>query len=228
MTKVVLFLVLLTGTAGIQAQDCGGYFSFQKGLKFELTSYDRKDKPAALLKYQIIDYKPVNGGTSLVFSNETYDPKGKLLARGESFGKCIDGNYYTDVRNISSDMIPKAANLRMDITGDQLTYPAKMKVGDRLKDAAVTVKSSLESGMALMTLTANITGREVAGEETVETPAGTFECLRITYTINLRLMGNHTLKGTEYPAKGIGVVKSVQVNEDGRKQSSMMLTRLER
>ncbi|MEZ0607236.1 hypothetical protein ACAW74_01915 [Fibrella sp. WM1] len=228
MTRIILFLALLTGSIALRAQDCGSYFAFQKGLKFELTSYDKKDKPAALLKYQIIDYKPVNGGTSLVFSNETYDPKGKLLAKGESFGKCIDGSYYTDVRNISSDMIPKAANLRMDITGDQLTYPAKLNVGDKLNDASVTVKSSLESGMTLMTLTVNIVDRQVAGMETVETPAGTFDCVKITYTINMRLMGNRTLKGTEYLAKGIGVVKSEQVNEKGQKQSSMMLTKLEK
>ncbi len=228
MIRIFLLLALLTGSITVHAQDCGGYFAFQKGLKFELTSYDKKDKPAALLKYQIIDYKPVNGGTSLVFSNETYDPKGKLLAKGESFGKCVDGNYYTDVRNISSDMIPKAANLRMDITGDQLTYPAKLNVGDKLKDASITVKSSLESGMTLMTLTANIVDRQVAGMETVETPAGTFDCVKITYTMNMRLMGNRTLKGTEYLAKGIGVVKSEQVNEKGQKQSSMMLTKLEK
>ena len=228
MTRILLFLALLTGHIAVRAQDCGGYFAFRKGLKFELTSYDKKDKPAALLKYQVIDYKPVNGGTSLAFSSETYDPKGKLLAKGESFGKCIDGNYYTDVRNISSDMIPKAANLRMDITGDQLTYPAKLSVGDQLKDANITVKSSLESGMTLMTLTANITDRQVAGMETVDTPAGRFDCVKITYTMNVRLMGNRTLKGTEYLAKGIGVVKSEQVNEKGQKQSSMMLTKLEK
>lgn len=228
MTRIILFLALLTGSIALRAQDCGSYFAFQKGLKFELTSYDKKDKPAALLKYQIIDYKPVNGGTSLVFSTETYDPKGKLLAKGESFGKCIDGSYYTDVRNISSDMIPKAVNLRMDITGDQLTYPAKLNVGDKLNDASVTVKSSLENGMTLMTLTVNIVDRQVAGMETVETPAGTFDCVKITYTMNMRLMGNRTLKGTEYLAKGIGVVKSEQVNEKGQKQSSMMLTKLEK
>ncbi|WP_019991199.1 hypothetical protein [Rudanella lutea] len=228
MKKIHALLILLLLTTAVRAQECTGYFAFQKGLKLELTSFDKKDKPAAILKYQIVDYKPVNGGVSLVFANETYDPSGKLLAKGESFGKCVSGNYFTDVRNISSDMIPKAANLRMDVTGDQLAYPANLNVGDKLKDASVTVKSSLESGMTLMTLTANIVDRQVVGMETIDTPAGKFDCVKITYTLNMRLMGNRTLKGTEYLARGIGVVKSEQVNEKGQKQSSLVLTKLEK
>ena len=226
--KKLLVCLLLAGAAKCTlAQDCGSYFAFQKGLKFELTSYDKKDKPTALLKYQILDFKPVNGGTSLVFSNETYDAKGSLLAKGESAGKCIGGNYYTDVRNISSDLIPKAANLTMSITGDPLMYPAKLAAGDKLKDASFTIKSALESGMTLMTINATLTGREVAGTETVETPAGTFECVKIRYTLNVRMMGNRTLTGFEYLAKGIGVVKSEQFDAKGRKQSSLLLTKLE-
>lgn len=228
MKKLLVCLLLAGAGKSTLAQDCGSYFAFQKGMKIELTSYDKKDKPAALLKYQVLDFKPVNGGTSLVFSTETYDANGTLLAKGESAGKCVGGQYFTDVRNISSDMIPKAANLTMSITGDQLVYPAKLTAGDKLRDASFSVKSALESGMTLMTINATLTGREVAGVETIHTPAGTFECVKITYTLNVRMMGNRTLSGVEYLAKGIGVVKSEQFDAKGRKQSSLVLTKLER
>jgi len=228
MKKLLLLLLVLFLTQTTQAQDCGNYFSFKKGMKFELTNYDKKDKPAALLKYEIVDYKPVNGGTSLVMAVETYDMKGKLLAKGESAGKCVGGTYFTDVRNISSDMVPKSADITMTVSGDQLAYPAKLNPGDKLNDATISIKSSLASGMSLMNINATITDRQVAGNESVTTPAGTFECVKITYTLNVRFMGNRTLTVSEFLAPGIGVVKSEQTDNKGRKQSSTLLTKLEK
>jgi hypothetical protein len=197
-------------------------------MKIEMTSFDKKDKPSAILKYEVLDYKPVNGGFSLVFSNETYDSKGKLLAKGESFGKCNNGDYITDVRNISSDMIPKSADIKMNIDGDKVVYPARMKVGDKLKDASIKISSTLSSGMTLMNITANITDRKVESAESVETPVGKFDCLKITYTLNTKFMGNRTLICNEYLANGIGVIKQEQFDEKGKKQSSLILTKLEK
>jgi hypothetical protein len=46
----------------LSAQECTDYFKLSKGLKIEMVSYDKKDKPVATLKSEVIDYKPVNGG----------------------------------------------------------------------------------------------------------------------------------------------------------------------
>jgi len=228
MKKSLLLLLVLFLTQTTQAQDCGSYFVFRKGQKFELTSYDKKDKVAALLKYEVLDYKPVNGGTSLVFNVETYDPKGTLLVKGQSAGKCVNGSYYTDVTNVSSAMVPKAANMTVNISGDQLVYPTPLNPGDKLKDASYSIKSGMQGGMTLMTLNVNIVDRKVAGMETITTPVGSFECTKITYTMNMRFMGNRSVNCVEYLAKGVGVVKSEQTDDKGRKQSSMMLTKLEK
>lgn len=228
MKKTFLILLFIVSTIISYAQECSGYFKFSKGMKIELNSFDNKDKLTAVLKYEVIDYKAVSGGFSFVFSTQTYDPKGKLLAKGESFGKCNNGDYITDVRNISSDMIPKSADIKMNIDGDKLVYPAKMKVGDKLPDASIKISSTLASGMTLMNITANITDRKVEAMETVETPAGKFECLKITYILNTKFMGNRTLICSEYLANDIGVIKQEQFNEKGKKQSSSILTKLEK
>lgn len=228
MKKTIFVFIFSIISLFSMAQECSSYFAFQKGMKIELTSYDKKDKLSATLKYEVLDYKPVNGGFSLVFATETYDPKGKLLVKGESYGKCNNGDYLTDVRNISSEMIPKSADIKMNIDGDQMAYPTNMKVGDKLKDANIKVSSSLASGMTLMNITASIFDRKVDSFETIETPAGKFDCLKITYTLNVKFMGNRTLSCTEYLAKGIGVVKQEQFDDKGKKQSSLILTKLEK
>ena len=91
-----------------------------------------------------------------------------------------------------------------------------------------SIKSGMENGMTLMTLNVNIVDRQVAGIETVTTPAGSFECTKITYTMNMRFMGNRSVNCVEYLAKGVGVVKSEQTDDKGRKQSSMLLTKMDK
>jgi hypothetical protein len=165
---------------------------------------------------------------ALVFANETYDDKGKLLAKSTVNGKCENGTFYADARSLSAEMIPQSADFEVSVTGDQMAYPNILKTGDKLKDASVNVKSTMKSaGMTLMNKTFNITDRTVEGFETVETPAGKFECAKIAYTISFKLMGTRTTKSVEYIAKGVGMVKSEQFDEKGRKQSSVLLTKLE-
>lgn len=227
MKKLTLFLLILFLTQTAQAQDCGTYFAFPKGRKFELTNYDKKDNVSAVIKYAVLDAKAVSGGTAFVLETATYDTKGNLLAKGEAEAKCIGGSFYTDVRNISSDMLPKSANITVEVSGDQLMYPAQLNPGDKLKDASFTAKSSMGS-MSLMTLTANIIDRKVVGMETVTTPVGSFECVKISYTLSMKMMGNRTMNCVEYLAKGVGVVKSEQTNDKGRKMGSTLLTKLEK
>ena len=223
-----LIIYLFFSFGHLVAQDCGVYFSSQKGMKIEMVSYDKKDKATAIIKYELIDVKPVADGTALTFSNETYDTKGKLLAKGESTGKCVGSDYYTDIRNLNSEMIPKSADIKMSVTGEQLIYPANLAVGDQLKDASLNVKSGFEGGLTIMNLTANIVDRKVEGFETVETPAGKFDCVKITYTMNMKFMGNRTIKGVEYLAKGIGVVKTEQFDDKDKKVSSLLVTKIEK
>jgi hypothetical protein len=158
MKKYALLLLLASVSITSNAQDCSSYFNFTKGAKAELTSYYKKDKVVARMNYIITDFKPMNGGFSLVIASETYDDKSTLLAKGDSYGKCNNGDFQTDIRNISSQMIPKSADIRMNIDGDQMVYPKNMKAGDVLPDASFKISSSIaSSGMNILNISGNIT-----------------------------------------------------------------------
>lgn len=223
---LTLFFILTLLFLTSKAQDCSIYFPFKKGIKAEMSNYDKKDKLITTAKYEVTNNESIAGGTLITFSNETYDAKGKLLAKSDLSAKCINGDYYTDIKAISSDMIPRSSDISVSVTGDQMVYPASMKVGDVLKDASINVKSSMGS-MTIMNMTATIVNRKVEGNETIETPAGKFDCLKITYTLNMKLMGSRTMQGVEYLAKGVGVVKQETYDEKGAKQSTLLLTKLE-
>ncbi|WP_337042518.1 TapB family protein [Emticicia sp. 17c] len=230
MKKIFSILVALTLLLNFNtafSQDCGGYFNFKKGMKVEMTSYDKKNKPTLTTRYEVLEYSPDAGGMSVKFAHEIYDAKNKLLSKSESTGKCVDGDYYTDIRNISADMMPKSPDIKVSVTGDQMVYPRDLKVGDTLKDASVNIKSGFEGGMTIMNMNANIANRKVEAYETIETPAGKFECAKLTYDLAMKFMGNRKLKCVEYLAKGVGLVKLEQFDEKGNRQSYMELTKIE-
>jgi hypothetical protein len=233
MKKFIIILTLsifyFTNLSQAQSEDCNGYFAYEKGTKLELTSYDKKDKPSAVLKYEVLKNESDGNSTKIFFLSETHDEKGELLAKGDFSILCKDGQIYADVRNVSSAAIPTAANMKVDITGDKLLYPHNLTAGQSLPDCSMEIKSGLESGFVVLTINMNVTNRKVESFETVETPAGKFECVKITYDSESKTkLFKTTSTNIEYLAKGVGVVKTETFDKKGRKSSSMMLTKLER
>ncbi|MFT7033721.1 MAG: hypothetical protein ACJA2S_002229, partial [Cyclobacteriaceae bacterium] len=43
-------------------EDCNGYYPLSEGISFELTYYDKKDKPSAIYKQRIVDSKDIANG----------------------------------------------------------------------------------------------------------------------------------------------------------------------
>lgn len=226
MKNFLIFCLLSLFAFGTKAQSCHTYFNFKKGAKMEMTSYDKKDKPALIIKYEIKDVKNTKDGNVLKIPNETLDSKGKSIAIIELESTCQNGNYTTDMRSLMGAMMPQNnPNVTINITGDKLVYPNNMKPGDKLTDASMTMKTEM-GGMTLMNMTMHIIERQVIGQETVTTTAGTFDCLKISYTVNFKMMGNRSSKSIEYLAKGIGLVKSESFDEKGKKTGSTALTSL--
>lgn len=228
MIKYTLLLCILVCSKFGFTQQCSNYFLLKEGSKIELQNLDKKGNVSTVLKYNVQQLKQINNGFAIQMLTETYDPKGKLIVKGEVNGKCQNGDLYTDVQNISSSMFSKSQDLKMNIDGDQLVYPANMKVGDILKDAKISVSASLSTGMSLMNMSVNITNRKVEGTETVETPAGKFECIKMSYDLNMKMIVKKDVHVVEYFFKGLGIVKSDTYDAKGKLESSLVLSKLDK
>ena len=62
----------------------------------------------------------------------------------------------------------------------------------------------------------------------VETPAGKFQCLKITYqnTVSMKLMGTKKQRVSEYISAGVGVVKQEVFDEKNKLNSRMLILKL--
>jgi hypothetical protein len=90
-----------------------------------------------------------------------------------------------------------------------------MNTGDQLKDGAFTM--DIDNNGLKQSISMNITERKVESKESVTTPAGTWDCYKISYKgkMNIKTMGIGMLlnfDGTEWFAPGFGVVKTESKN----------------
>jgi hypothetical protein len=222
-----LIITICTFFVATAQDNCEGYYPLKEGSKWELITYDKNDKPTSMVRNQILKKTRVGNGIAMVFKSETFDTKGKFISSGEFNGRCENGVFYSDIRNISYDGIPKGPDIEVNFVGDQLTYPNQLTPGQSLSDASVKISAGIKGGMTIMNMTITYTNRKVEGAETVVTPAGKFECMKVSYDLTVNMMGTRKMKGIEYLAKGVGMVKSEMYDEKGRKENSTLLTKFE-
>jgi hypothetical protein len=229
MKKEHLLLLFILISFNLKAQNnCEGYFAHKVGSKFEITTYDKKDKVSTILRYEVLKNTSIPNGVDILFANQTLDSKSREIMKSEFTVKCQAGEIFVDATYIASNMIPNAPNMQVSITGEKLIYPNQMKVGQKLNDGQVEVKTTMQGGITLMNLKIKITNRKVEGFETVETPAGKFECVKISYESETKagIAGTQITKNIEYLAKGIGLVKFESFDKNGKKISSQQLTKV--
>jgi hypothetical protein len=125
--------------------------------------------------------------------------------------KCTGGVMMMDIKTF----IPSAQQEQMG-TGEGggeafIEYPANMKEGRCLKDASFSMDFKSAGGIGGH-ISLEMTKRKVESKETVTTPAGTWDCYKITYhskmvfKIGIGIPMNTDV--TEWYAPGFGTVKT--------------------
>lgn len=234
MKKIFLFLLAGLSLKLAQAQNgnCNnGFFPTTQRKTIEVTHYDRKDKVSMVVKNQLERVQTNSQGMEVFFKSESYNHRGKLMFKADYTVKCKNETFYVDARNWAGPSMAQqnAPDMETTISGEGVPYPNNMTVGQRLPDAEVEIKSTLKgSPVALMTFRAKITDRVVEGKETIQTPAGTFECFKLTYKGDIKVsFVKQNLNYVEYIAKNVGVVKLEAFDKNGKREHYQILTKFE-
>ena len=142
---------------------------------------------------------------------------------------CKGGSYTMDLRSlITPEMKTAARGMEMKLEGDVLEYPSSMKAGDSLKGGEMRMMMS-SGNMLFSTTTIIIKNRKCEKVETKTTPAGTWECYKITSTQEFSMksmMGVTQLPprtATEWFSYKVGPVRT-ESYKDGKLESYSELT----
>lgn len=229
-TFLACFMALLFFSIA-SAQTCSGYY-YLTNSQVEMTTYDKKAKESGKLTYTISDINKKGAETTASFVSEMKDEKGKTLSKGSGKYKCNGGALFIDAK-VAMPQEQMAAYKDMDVKADEtfIEYPAGLATGQSLKDASFKM-DIINKGNPFSTTTLEQTNRKVEGKETVTSPAGTWECWKITYDGRFRAtIGGPSgigipfnFKSTEWFAPGFGIVKTETFNKNGKLIGSTLIT----
>ena len=178
MRSITAFAFLLL-TGNLFSQDCSNYYFLQNNKTVEMTITNGKGKESGKMTYVVSDSKKNGSSITATINSEFVDAKGKSITKATNNVKCENGVMQMDMKTF----IPPAQTEQMKAgeakaTDVYLEYPANMNVGDQLKDGQFNM--DYESSGLKSSIEISITERRVEGKESVTTPAGTWECFRIS------------------------------------------------
>lgn len=222
----MIFLFIIYG--GTVAQDCTAYFPSTKGVEMETQYFDAKDKLMSVSRYTVLGVEELADGIKIK-TRLRVEPQG----RGEPFEDdfdfyCKGNTFYFDMKQYMKDMqMDQFEDMDVHVTTEDLAFPAQLHPGDILKDASITISVS-SGGMKLMSMVVSITDRKVEGLESVTTPAGTYECAKVSYNVVTKSMFTITMKSIAWYASGVGAVRTEDYDKKGKLAGYSVLTRFSR
>jgi len=222
MKKFLAALLLVTMAYYAQSQ-CNPYYTIESGDSWEITSYNHKDKVEGRQTTEVVSFEENGNGWDAVMHFKTYDKKDELVMENDDVAiSCDDGIITLDMeRFLPQEMMESFRDMNMKIDVDNIELPSELEVGQRLDEGSITV-----SGDIPMTVRVDITNRKVEGKETVTTPAGTFDCYKISYDMKTKMMMGMESSGIDWIAKDVGVVKSEVYKKNGKLLSYSLLTKV--
>jgi hypothetical protein len=230
MKSPILILVALFYSQAATAQ-CNAFFPMREGVKVHYDHYDKKDKVTVQTTQKLINVTGSGSSMKGTVQQEIIDAKkNEVLTTAESEWICEGGTMNFHVNTLSyMDAAGGAGNgMTMDVSGDQMDIPSTLQVGQTLKDVSYNLKMAM-GGVTMMNRTFKITDRKVEAEENISTPAGTFNCYKVSFNTNSSGgIGGGNTKSIMWYAKDVGLVKSEVYSDNGKLIARQVLSKIEK
>lgn len=229
-----LFTLLLSVCFSFEiVAQCNSFFPLKENVRYEYEIYDRKEKLATKMTHTFKSIQGSGDNMSATMTQELYDAKkGDKIATSDLDWKCEDGILHFDMKSMNlmmdetQQMNMGEAGMSVDVTGDQLDLPSDLSVGQKLKDVSYTIKMTM-AAMTLMNRTYHVKDRKVEAQENLTTPAGSFDCYKVTFTTT-NDKGRGEMKSAIWYAKDAGLVKSENYDDNGKLAGRQILTKVVR
>ncbi len=209
--------------------DCSSLLFFKEGAQTTMTSYNADGKPTGTTKTSYSKVSKTTNGAMVNATQENYDKKGKLSTTSNYTIKCDKGTLYFDLKMMMPDQQAEAyKDFEMVVEGAEKEMPGDLVVGNTLKDANVnfTFKTKDGNEMPMMKMSIKISNRKVEAKENVTTPAGTYECYKITEDVEMKTMFTIKVKSVHWFNAKVGTVKTESYKDNGKYTGKTELTEL--
>lgn len=232
MKKLFIVAVLLCIITVAVGQDCKNYYYLLNNAEVEMTISDAQGSPAGKTLYKVTTVNKEGSDMVSDFTSTFLDKSGKEVTSGQGKFKCSGGVAFIDMK-MNMPSMPQLKDMKMEAktTDAFLTYPAGLAIGQALPDGRFEMESNA-NGME-MQMALSVRDRKVAGKEKVTSPAGSWDCYKITarMEIQMKIMGMGvpiSLETTEWFAPGFGQVKTASHDKNGKLMGGTLITALKK
>lgn len=229
MKRIIAPLILVINfTFTLIAQnDCNNLLQFKKGFKSQMTSYDKKDQVQSVVNSEILEIKSSGSDMIAVCNIKMENNKGKKeMESMKTEFRCSNGVFYMNFRDLIGDnqALKQMEGMEVKVEGGEMGFPTNLSIGQMLDDSDMTMQMIM-NGTPLMKMTLNMKERKVEAKETVTTPAGTFECYKISYTVGMSSGFGGNSKGAMWVSKGM-TIKTESYDKKGAKSGYTLMTKM--
>jgi len=227
MKHLSLILLSLMLPALAQAVDCNAYMPSETGTVMEQTMYNKKGKALGKNVMELVLVEQKDKETHFKVHQKSLDKKGNITFETDLGYKCVDDIFYIDMSSfMSGEAMGAYGEMDLTVTMDEIDIPVNAQPGQMLKDGNLQMKIG---GMPMnMTIKVDVINRKVEAVESITTPAGTFDCVKISQDVVTKMMMTVKAHSVDWYAKGVGVVRTESYNKKGKLTGYTELTRLEK
>jgi len=210
---------------------CNPFFPLVENTRYEYEMFDKKEKLTVKMSYSFKNVSGSGDNMNATVTQDLYDAKkGDKISSSDLNWKCENGTLHFDMRSMTmmgengQEMNMTETGMGVDVTGDELDLPNTLTVGQTLNEATYTIKMTMGT-ITVMNRTYTIKNRKVESQESLTTPAGTFDCYKITFLTTDNKSGN-TTKSAMWYAKDAGLIKSENYKDDGKLIARQLLVKV--
>lgn len=225
----LFFLLSLAFTASTTfAQDCTHPLGLSKNTEFVYQVTDRGNNKGTINNKVVQQVADKEGIYTTTFKSTRISKNNRPETAEEFQIKCTGNTLYLDAMLLLREQALQAFEGKdFDFTPVAIAYPQGMQVNQKLPDGKLGVKVR-SSTVAITQMSMLATNRKVEAIEKITTPAGTFDCFKITYQYVLELdaMGmplRDVYNVEEFFSLEHGLIKCQFTNKRGKKAKGLEL-----
>lgn len=230
MKKItLLFSLFLTAALG-WAQDCAQFYAMKQGTKVTMAHYDAKNKLGGYTKSEVISVTGSSNDMTAKMHSTNTNAKGKVDSEFDFDVNCKEGVLFMNVRTLLSgefsENIDKLKGMEMTMESEDMVAPFGAQPGSTLPEGHLKITMTA-GGMQMGTTEFRVYDRKVIAIESITTPAGTFNCVKMEERIEMTQKMGFTLRlagrNVSWSAPEAGLVKSESFKETGEPSGTTVL-----
>lgn len=230
-----LFFVAFATVLGFMSASAQ-YFNTTKGAELIYRSVNLEDKAEKALKATIIDVTTAADGVITAREEDLQSDPANPLIEIKTF-RSYSYNPATGVTKVVvmtaddfKDFVMSMIRQGMQAAGQHMSEmefadlannisakgSLEYEIDPKAAPDTKLPKSTLRLNAGMMTMNANLWNGKIVGQESVTVPAGTYDCIKVSYSMVMSgPNGNNKQNITDWFAPGVGIVKSVETDKKG-------------